>query len=176
MSTSQFLIIIFFLALIYNGVVLYLYFRAEITKFIKGDKQEKKDKKKLSNIKTEPVQERSLVGKARENAFDFIPKQEKKLIENIEVIAEETLDIDVEEESNISTEVHNDIDNSFSTDDIEEAMNNLSLAIDTEKETLDDGKDLYSQLGRLGNLKIDFKKGNETIERNMMVLDNTIVI
>ena len=161
MSTGKFIGLLIVLAIVYNAVVIYLYYKPELKKIFGKSSEEKQNPKQVKRKDISNESQRSLVGATRENDLDYIPKKEAIQINEIEVHAEK---------------INTVSDNSFSTEDIEKAMENLNDAIETEKETADFGHDLFSQISKSGSLKVGIKKGNQIIDRNMMVLENTIVI
>lgn len=165
MDMTDFIILILVVAVVYNSAIGYIYFREDIKKRLFGAPAAKKVQKVQTGQGTGKVQNRSLVGATRENDWDIL-----EIADNRD-LADTTRDGKA-----ASEEITIDGDNSFSTEEIESAMENLNRAIVDERETAEFGTDLFEQISRSGNLKIDIKKGGRTIEKDMMVLANTIVI
>jgi hypothetical protein len=167
MSLAQFIGVLVVLGLVFNVVVIYLYFKKEVSDFFRGrsvgDKKIKFTKKEDSRV----GHERVLVGATRENNLDYIPRES-----HVPAIPSEQ-----PIESQVTKEFKSfSVDNSFSTDDLEMEMGKLGQAILRGSDSMQTDNDVLAQISRSGILKVGIKTGGQASERSVMVLENTIVL
>lgn len=167
MSLAEFIGVLIVLGLVFNVVVVYLYFRKEVSDFFRGtsvgDKKIKPSKKEDSKMGYERV----LVGATRENNLDYIHRENHVPA----TLSEQPIENEMMKEFQSFSD-----DNSFSTDDLEMEMGKLGQAILRGSDSMQVDNDVLAQISRSGILKVAIKTGGQATERSVMVLENTIVL